>query len=91
VQQTKILFVLTCSISCPVLTSAFLTLQLSVYPTSHMTSSHSALVTYLPPTYHTDLVNYQMLLTFLLTYTFSVATFQKLILRSEVISPFQRL
>jgi len=57
-----------------------------------MTSSHSVPVTYLPPCYHTDLlVNYQMLLTSLLTYTFSVATFQKLILQNEVINPFQRL
>ena len=39
-----------------------------------MTPSHSALVTYPPPCYHTDLlVNYQMLLTSLLKCTFSVA------------------
>jgi len=74
------------------LTSTFLTLQLYVYPTSHMPPSHSALVTYPPPCHHTDLlVNYQMLLTALLTYTFSLATFQKLILLNEVINPFHRL
>jgi len=43
VRQTESPFVLTYSISYPMLTSTLLTLQLPVYPTSHMTSSHTLL------------------------------------------------
>jgi hypothetical protein len=76
VRQTKAPFILTCRISYPMLTNLYFSHSSAVYLTSHMTSSHTLL--FLLATIMTFSVDYQMLLTSNLMFTFFITIFQKL-------------